>query len=154
MTLCWNSGQNVRRVTELVLDASVLVKWFRSHGERHVEEALRVRSGFEEGRLLLLAPRLVHLELINLAGRRWSWSGERLTALARLLKQLGLQLVEPDLERVAIWTARGLTAYDAAYVAVAEAAGAPLITADELVLATAMEIAQPLAAWDQLEQDH
>ncbi len=141
-------------MTELVLDASVLVKWFRSQGERYVEEALRLRSAFEEGRLLLLAPRLVHLELINLAGRRWSWSGERLTTLARLLKQLGLQSAEPDLERVAIWTTRGLTAYDAAYVAVAEAAGAPLITADELVLATAVEIAQPLAAWGQPEQDH
>jgi predicted nucleic acid-binding protein len=141
-------------VTEIVLDASVLVKWFRRQGEPHVEEALALRSAFEEGRLLLLAPPLLHLELINLAGQRWHWAEERLTALARLLKQLGLQLVEPELERVAIWTARGLTAYDAAYVAVAETAGATLVTADQLVLSTATEIAQPLTSWSQLDLDH
>ena len=141
-------------MTELVLDASVLVKWFRRQGEPHVEEALALRSAFEEGRLLLLAPPLLHLELINLAGRRWQWAEEPLTALARLLKQLGLQLVEPELERVAIWTARGLTAYDAAYVAVAETAGAALITADQLVLSTATEVAQPLTSWGQLDLDH
>jgi predicted nucleic acid-binding protein len=136
-------------VTELVLDASVLVKWFRRQGEGHVEEALALRSAFEEGRLLLLAPPLVHLELINLAGRRWNWTEERLLALVRLLKQLGLQLVEPELERVAFWTASGLTAYDAAYVAVAEAAEATLVTADGLVLSTATAVARPLASWAQ-----
>ena len=132
---------------ELVLDASVLVKWFRKQGEQHLEEALAIRSAFEEGRLLLLAPPLVQLELLNLAGRRWNWAEDRLRALARLLKQLEIRLVEPELERVAVWTARGLTAYDAAYVAVAEAAGSPLVTSDELILRIAAAVAQPLASW-------
>jgi predicted nucleic acid-binding protein len=43
--------------------------------------------------------------------------------------------------RAARWTARGLTAYDGAYIAVAEAIGTTLITDDDLVV----EIAQPLA---------
>jgi predicted nucleic acid-binding protein len=134
-------------LTELVVDASVLVKWFRKQGEQQLEEALAIRSAFEEGRLLLLAPPLVQLELLNLAGRRWNWTEDRLTALARLLKQLEIRLVEPELERVAVWTARGLTAYDAVYVAVAEAAGSPLVTSDELILRTAAALAQPLASW-------
>ena len=134
-------------MTELVLDASVLVKWFRKQGEQQLEEALAIRSAFEEGRLLLLAPPLVQLELLNLAGRRWNWAEDRLRALARLLKQLEIRLVEPELERVAVWTARGLTAYDAAYVAVAEAAGSPLVTSDELILRIAAAVAQPLASW-------
>jgi predicted nucleic acid-binding protein len=134
-------------LTELVLDASVLVKWFRKQGEQQLEEALAIRSAFEEGRLLLLAPPLVQLELLNLAGRRWNWAEDRLRALARLLKQLEIRLVEPELERVAVWTARGLTAYDAAYVAVAEAAGSPLVTSDELILRIAAAVAQPLASW-------
>jgi predicted nucleic acid-binding protein len=134
-------------LTELVLDASVLVKWFRKQGEQQLEEALAIRSAFEEGRLLLLAPPLVQLELLNLAGRRWNWAEDRLRALARLLKQLEIRLVEPEHERVAVWTARGLTAYDGAYVAVAEAAGSPLVTSDELILRIAAGVAQPLTSW-------
>ncbi|HEX6489822.1 MAG TPA: hypothetical protein VF002_00455 [Gaiellaceae bacterium] len=38
-----------------------------------------------------------------------------------------------------------MTAYDAAYVAVAEAVGASLVTDDDLIIEIASEIAQPLA---------
>ena len=47
--------------------------------------------------------------------------------------------------RVACWTARGLTAYDSAYVAVAEALETRLITDDDLIVEIATEVAQPLA---------
>jgi predicted nucleic acid-binding protein len=53
--------------------------------------------------------------------------------------------VEPDLSRVARWTARGLSASDAAYVAVAETAEVQLVTDDERILALAPAIATPLA---------
>ena len=55
-------------------------------------------------------------------------------------------MLEPDLARVAHWTARGLTAYDAAYVAVAEANNVALVTDDDLIVATAGEIATALAS--------
>jgi len=54
-------------------------------------------------------------------------------------------LIEPELARVAYWTARGLTAYDAAYVAVAEADGTRLVTDDDLIVTVAGEIATALA---------
>lgn len=135
-------------MTELVLDASVLVKWFRRQGEGDLDVALAIRSAFQEGALLLFAPRLLNLELINLAGRRWRWDEDRLRGLASALSLLNLQLVEPELDRVATWTGRGLTAYDAAYVAVAEAGGMHLITADLTILASAPSIARPLATWN------
>ena len=53
---------------------------------------------------------------------------------------------ERHLERVADWTSRGLTAYDAAYVAAAEAAAAPLVTDDELVASVAAGVATALSA--------
>jgi len=135
-------------LTELVLDASVLVKWFRRQGEGDLDAALAIRTAFQEGALLLFAPPLLNLELINLAGRRWRWNEDRLRGLASALSLLNLQLVEPELDRVATWTGRGLTAYDAAYVAVAEAGGLHLITADLTILATAPSIARPLATWN------
>jgi predicted nucleic acid-binding protein len=131
-------------VSELVLDASVVLKWFRSEGERHVQAARALRASFEAGELLVLAPSLLLLEIVNVAGRRWRWGQAALAELAASLDDLSFQLVDPELPRVAHWTARGLTAYDAAYVAVADAAALKLVTDDELVLALASPIADPL----------
>lgn len=132
-------------MTEAVLDASVVIKWFRSEGERHVDDARALRSSFEAGELIVFTPPLLRLEIVNVAGRRWSWDEAALVDLAGALDDLGFEEIEPDLVRVARWTARGLTAYDGAYVAVAEAIGARLITDDELIAEIAEDIAHPLA---------
>lgn len=132
-------------MTEAVLDASVVIKWFRSDGERHVDSARALRRSFEAGELIVFTPPLLRLQLVNVAGRRWGWDEEALVDLAASLDELGFEQIEPDLRRVARWTARGLTAYDGAYVAVAEAVGTPLITDDDLIVEVAKEIARPLA---------
>jgi predicted nucleic acid-binding protein len=133
-------------VSEAVLDASVVAKWFRSDGERHVAQARSVRSEYESGTLVVLAPALLHLELLNVAARRWRWSGTALAELATALDQLGFELLEPELEGVARWAARGLTAYDAAYVALAEANRVQLVTDDDLIVSVARELAVSLEA--------
>src|SRR6185503_8757493 len=65
-----------------------------------------------------------------------------LQELAEALDDLSFDLVEPDLGAAARWVAVGLTAYDAAYVAVAEAAALPLITSDRTILDVAPGIAR------------
>lgn len=132
-------------MTEAVLDASVVIKWFRSRGERHVDAARALRQSFEAGELIVFTPPLLRLEIVNVAGRRWRWKEAALGDLAAALDELGFELTEPDLVRVAYWTARGLTAYDGAYVAVAETVGTRLITDDDLIVEIAQEIAQPLS---------
>lgn len=132
-------------MTEAVLDASVVIKWFRSDGERHTDSARALRQSFEAGKLAVFTPPLLRLEIVNVAGRRWRWDETELVDLAVALDQLGFEQTEPDLVRVARWTARGLTAYDSAYVAVAEALETPLVTDDDLIVEIAREIAQPLA---------
>lgn len=132
-------------MTEAVLDASVVLKWFRSEGERHVDFARALRRSFEAGELIVFAPPLLRLEIVNVAGRRWRWDEAALVDLAAALDELGFEQTEPDLVRVARWTARGLTAYDSAYVAVAEAVGARLITDDDLIVEIAKETTRPLA---------
>jgi predicted nucleic acid-binding protein len=47
---------------------------------------------------------------------------------------------------VAAWVARGLTAYDAAYVALAEARDVVLISDDDQILEVAASISSPLAS--------
>ena len=132
-------------MSELVLDASVVLKWFRGAGERHVDEARAIRARYEEGDLVVWAPPLLQIELLNVAGGRWELGEDALVALAGALDDLGFELLEPPLESVARWIARGLTAYDAAYLAVAEAASVELLTDDDRVLSLAPGIARPLA---------
>jgi predicted nucleic acid-binding protein len=131
-------------VNEAVLDASVVLKWFHSEGEGHVEVARQLRAQFEAGELRVLAPQLLWLELLNVAARRWGLPQSQLEKLAVTLEQLGFELLEPELPSVARWAANGLTAYDAAYVAVAEHAGAQLITDDEQIVAIAPRVATAL----------
>ena len=132
-------------MNDVVLDASVVLKWFHSEGERHLDAARSLRAEFEAGELLVFAPPLLRLELVNVAGRRWGWAESALVELALALGELGFEFVEPELERVAIWTARGLTAYDAAYVAIAEEHALRLVTDDERIVDVAGELATGLA---------
>lgn len=132
-------------MTDAVLDASVLVKWFHSEGEEHVEEARALRAQFEAGELRIVVPPLLWLEIVNVAARRWGWSEAKLERLARSLSTLGFDVIEPDLAAVARWAARGLTAYDAAYLTVAEQAGAMLITDDDQILRIGPKLTTALA---------
>ena len=130
---------------EAVLDASVVLKWFHREGEPHAEAAQGLREEFEAGELRIVAPPLLWLEIINVAARRWRWDASHLEALAISLSELGFELIEPEPETIARWAARGLTAYDAAYVAVAEEAGVAVITDDAQICQIAADLAEPLS---------
>ena len=131
-------------MNEAVLDASVVLKWFHTEGERNVEAAREIRARYEAGDLYVLAPPLLWLELINVAARSWRWSGKQLDDLAATLPQLGFEVVQPGLPRLASWAAYGLTAYDAAYLTVAEEAGVQLVTDDAEIVRAAPETAVAL----------
>ncbi|MEO7269199.1 MAG: type II toxin-antitoxin system VapC family toxin [Knoellia sp.] len=112
----------------LVVDASVLVVALADDGPHG--KAARARLRDEE----LTAPELVDLEVASVLRRqhRAGLLGQRRAALA--MEDLGeLPLLraahEPLLARC--WELReSLTPYDAVYVALAEAWGAPLLTGD------------------------
>ena len=118
----------------IVLDASAVI-----------ELLLNTPAGREVGRRIapdevsIHAPHLVDLE-VSQAMRRYARSGQIEEARGRLalehLSQLGLTRYphEPLLPR--IWQLRhNLTAYDAAYVALAEALDAVLLTRDRSLAA-------------------
>jgi predicted nucleic acid-binding protein len=134
-------------LNELVLDASVVLKWFADEGEMGFEQARTVRGQYEAGALLVAVPSLMFLELLNIAGRRWSWDEPQLLELAGALDDLGFDVAEPELRSVAAWTARGLTAYDSTYVALAEERGVQVLTDDQQVLDLAPDLAGPLVGF-------
>ena len=133
-------------MTSVVLDASVVLKWFAPRKERGSKQARAIRASYEEGQLRVVVPPLLSLELLNVAGRRWGWDEGQLQALTTAIEELGFEFALPEWVRVASWVARGLTAYDAAYVATAERHRLQLITDDAKITAIAPDIAVPLVA--------
>lgn len=92
----------------------------------------------------MVVPSLIFLEVLNVAGRRWSWDERELLELADALDDLGFDVVEPHPRSVAAWVAQGLTAYDSVYVALAEERGSSLLTDDGEILHLAPELCRPL----------
>lgn len=120
-------------MNELVLDASVVLKWFAGEGEAGFSQARALRGQYEKGQLLVVVPSLMFLEVLNIAGKRWSWDEPALFELADALDDLGFDVAEPKLRSVAAWIAQGLTAYDSANVALAEERGSSLLTDDKQI---------------------
>lgn len=133
-------------MNELVLDASVVLKWFGPADEVGVEAARALRDRYEHGDLLVAVPPLLFLEILNVAGHRWRWDDPSLQELAAALEGLGFEVERPPLDCVAAWVTKGLTAYDAAYVALAEHREARLVTSDLEILAVAGGVATELGS--------
>lgn len=127
-----------------VLDASVVLNWLPRPRGRTIAEATTLRREFIAGELVVSAPPLLRLEVLNVAGRQWRRTNVQLQELVAVLDDLDIDYVEPDLGEVAAWVGRGLTAYDASYVALSEITGAPLVTDDREILDLAGDLAIPL----------
>lgn len=125
-----------------MVDASIAIRWFEPVGGRRVGPAQKVLAEYQAGRLRVVVPPLLFLELLNVAGRQWRWSEDALLRLTTRLEELLFEIIEPELGGVAAWVARGLTAYDAAYVALAQQRDVPLVTDDAQVISLAAGIAR------------
>lgn len=131
-------------MTCVVLDTNVVLKWFGTHDEAGKSEALALRGSFERGETEVVVPRLLALEILNVAGRRWGWPADDLDALADALDSLPWRYEDPPFALIATWVGRGLTAYDATYVALAETLSCSVVTADVGILDVADALATPL----------
>ncbi|MGO9604250.1 MAG: type II toxin-antitoxin system VapC family toxin [Candidatus Binataceae bacterium] len=113
----------------IVLDASAAVEWLLQTPTGARVEA-RIFSGTES----LHAPHLIDIEVTQVL-RRYSATGAITASRGRDALQdlldLSLTRYPHDVLLPRVWELRNnLTAYDAAYVALAEALGAPLVTCD------------------------
>jgi predicted nucleic acid-binding protein len=117
-------------MTEVVVDTSTVVKWYIP--EQHHEQARALRDDFLNGKHDLCAPALMPFEALNALNYSGHYVGERLREAAHSLENYGIELVSfgsagPLAE---ITDAIGITAYDAAYVALAVERDATAYTAD------------------------
>jgi predicted nucleic acid-binding protein len=134
-------------LTELVLDASVVLRWFGDREEANGTQAMALRAEYEAGDLTVTVPPLLGLEVVNMAGRRWGWAESSLLELVAGIGALGFDWREPGLDNVARWTAAGLSAYDAAYVALAEEIRTVVVTDDRTMADAAPRVVRRLSTW-------
>ena len=115
-----------------VLDASVLVKWFVE--EPDTSQALSLKTAHLEGTCEVASLDFALLEVANALQRSKGFSLAEITRCCDELYTLDLDLVAllPDVVHAAVELAArwNQTVYDAAYLALARALNAPLITAD------------------------
>ena len=122
----------------VVIDASIGVALARDEPASR-EVAARVSEFQSEGRRLFV-PSVFWLEVINVLGRRYRADPPELLEALVELEAVGLETVELDRPMLLLAldavVRHGLTAYDAAYLALADASDARLLTGDaELAIA-------------------
>lgn len=121
-------------MADVVVDASTVVKWYVP--EQHHERARALRDDFLDGTHELYAPALMPFEAVNALYYSGHYDGERLVEAADSLGTYGIELVSfGSVGSIAeITTTVGITAYDAAYVALAVERAATAYTADTNLL--------------------
>jgi predicted nucleic acid-binding protein len=122
-------------VSDLVLDASLALQWFLED-EADRKYSLAVLASLSEKHALV--PMLWFYEVGNgllMAYRRKRIALDQIDGFLMRLKALPIQVAQQTpaeiLELPALAQVRGLTNYDAAYLAVAKRFGVPLATTDK-----------------------
>jgi predicted nucleic acid-binding protein len=115
---------------EIVLDTSVLVKWYAGGEEPHRREALALLDRFVGGKLEIHCPELVLYEMGNVLGKR----AHDPEGAFRSFLDLPLKIHRPGpgmlLRALAIMAHKGGSFYDTIFVALSDDLGIPLVTAD------------------------
>lgn len=114
-----------------VVDASVILKWFIK--EKDSEKALELREDYIFGRIILIVPELMFLEVIN-ALRYKKLNPEKISYVNKSLWESEFHIHKSDqfiIEKaINIAIEYNITIYDALYVSIAQLHNAFLITAD------------------------
>jgi predicted nucleic acid-binding protein len=122
---------------ELVVDASVAVKWFHERGETAVLESRRLAAAHRDGLVALSVLDLTAYEVGNVMLVFLRRTAGQATATLAALHALCPAIVpsQTDLARAAdLADEHGLTFYDSAYAAVAAQRGMTLVTVDRALL--------------------
>ncbi len=129
-------------MTRLLIDTSVLIKWFHSDGESELEQARTLRSAHVTGELDAHMLDLAFYEVGNVLTRALRWTA---TDVADQLDDLSA-ILGPPLVMTPAWLRHAATLadihtlsfYDASWAAAAVELGVQLISADRRLLAAGL----------------
>ena len=123
---------------ELIVDASVALKWFSIKGEASVGESRGVWNVIQSGEIKAYAPLFMLVEVVNVLARK-----KKVEAIVfnNILKKLAgskivfVDLKKDDLRKLgSLVNKYGLTAYDAQYLLLAKQLNCKLVSYDEELL--------------------
>ena len=121
---------------EVVVDASVVVKWFVD--EKNSDKAIRLRDRYVEGEISIVAPELIIFETLNALKYKRLFSMNELMKVAEALEAFSFTLysLKDAYARKTIETAaeNNITIYDASYVALAAIKNTTMYTADKKLI--------------------
>lgn len=112
----------MRRV---ILDPTALLTWFDG-----ADPPGPLRLEYENGLLGVVVPPVLTTHLLGSLAASRGVPADRLVRIAAEIDRLGFEIREPPVDELATSLARGLTAAQAPYAALASALDLPLITAD------------------------
>ena len=129
------------RIEKVVVDASVLIKWYNLEDDS--EKALQLRTDYASRQIELVAPYLITYEIANSLRYNPDFGAEDVKSAITDLMNMQLSLQPPDVTQMQRATdlafRYGITIYDAAYLALAETSEIPFYTADEKLVLKAAE---------------
>jgi predicted nucleic acid-binding protein len=126
-------------VKRVVIDASVVLKWYLSD-EEHGDKALDILEGHASDRLSLHAPALLEFEVANglaIAKRRARVGDDDALKAMDGFSNLGIELypLSPLFAKVLVYCDRyNISVYDAAYIALADDLKTNVVTADKRLI--------------------
>jgi predicted nucleic acid-binding protein len=116
----------------LVLDASVIVKWYSE--EEDSDKALEIRDHFFKGKMKVLVPDLLFYEVANALRYNQVLSEDEITSAIEDLYEIGFERMIMDksllIKTVSLAMKSDISVYDASYVSLAEQTECKYITAD------------------------
>lgn len=125
-------------MTHLLIDTSVVIKWFHSEGESELREARALRSAHVAGELDAHVLDLAAYEVGNVLVRSLKWDA---TAVADQLDDLRAVVGRPLVmtgewlrEAAVLAQNHALSFYDASWAATAAGLGIALVSADQRLL--------------------
>lgn len=125
-------------MTTLLVDTSVLIKWFHHEGETEVEEAQAIRDANQRGDVDARLIDLALYEMGNVLLRVLRWAASDVAdQLDDVVAICGTPLaMDPEWlhDAASLGTTHQLTFYDAAWAAAARGLGVPLVSADTRLL--------------------
>jgi|SRR3989344_1563620 len=117
----------------LVLDASVIIKWFTKEEKR--KEAIELRDKYTNEEIDIVVPDLILYEISNALRYNPNFDENDVKEALKSLLDIGITIITPTQEilekSIDLAFSNNISIYDSIYISLAEIIGFNLITADE-----------------------
>lgn len=117
-----------------ILDTSVVIKWFNQEREEHIDKASKIYQDFIDGRINIIIPNLLLLELINVLRIGKKLTKAEIKEIVNIIYRLPVTIEHPTqtvlIKTIEIAEKNNITAYDGLFLALAEAEDCQLISDD------------------------